>query len=216
MIFVIFIINLFISIANAWGVGRTWDSTKAKGGLAHFMTWMGATMAACGFTWCYLVIIGFVATQIPWTTGEGAEAVTAPLLSGESLQAFYDLGYLAIIFPVLGSGLAITISSWRAFARRRTVGGGLVAGWNTFAQVHNVYHAVQALPGVFERLGGFFGGKSSSSSGDAKNKIVLVLVAIAVLGGVLTTYGIIQATRRSELLKAQRDDVNNLPRRTYT
>lgn len=200
MILVFFVINLAISIFNAWGVGRTWDSTKAKRGGAHFMNWMGATMAACGFTWCYMVVFGFVASQIPWTTGEGAEAVTEPLLDPASLQAFADLGYLVIIFPILGSGLAITIHSWRAFARRRTIGGGLVAGWNTFAQIHNTYHALQAIPGVWSRLGDFFGGKSSSSSSDGKNKIVIILVAAAVLGGILTTYGIVQATRRSVLV----------------
>jgi hypothetical protein len=80
------------------------------------------------------------------------------------------------------------------------VGGGLVAGWNTFAQVHNTYRAVQAIPGVFSRLGDFFGGKSSSG-GDGKNKLVIILVAVAVLGGILTTYGIVQATRRSVLVK---------------
>jgi hypothetical protein len=200
MILIFFVINLVISIFNAWGCGRTWDSTKAKGGGAHFMNWMGAIMAGSGFTWCYMVVFGFVATQVPWTTGEGAEAVTAPLLDAASLQAFADLGYLVIIFPILGSGLAITISSWRMFARRRTVGGGLVTGWNTFAQIHNTYNAVQAIPGVWGRLGDFFGGKSSSSSSDGKGKIVIILVALAVLGGVLTTYGIIQATRRAVLV----------------
>jgi len=191
MILVFFILNLGISIFNAWGVGRTWDSTKAKGGGAHFMNWMGAIMSASGFTWCYLVVIGFICTQVPWTTGEGAEAVTAPLLDPVSLQAFADLGYLIIIFPILGSGLAITISSWRAVARRRSAGGFAVAGWNTFAQGYNTYNAIQAIPGVWSRLGDFFGGKSSSSSGDGKNKLVLLLVAI------VTTYGIVQATRRS-------------------
>jgi hypothetical protein len=198
MILVFFVVNLLISILNAWGVGRTWDSTKAKGGLAHFMTWMGAIMAACGFTWCYMVVFGFAATHI--TTTDDATGVTSPLLDAASLQAFYDLGYLVIIFPILGSGLAITISSWRAFARRRSLGTGAVAGWNTFAQIHNTYRAVQAIPGVFERLGDFFGGKSSSSSGDGKGKIVVILVAVAVLGGILTTYGIVQATRRAALL----------------
>jgi hypothetical protein len=200
MILIFFVINLFISILNAWGCGRTWDSTKAKGGGAHFMNWMGAIMACSGFTWCYMVVFGFVATQIPYTSGEGAEAVTAPLLDAASLQAFADLGYLVIIFPILGSGLAITISSWRALARRRSAGNFVVTGWNTFAQIHNTYNAVQAIPGVWARLGDFFGGKSSSSSSDGKGKIVVILVALAVLGGLLTTYGIIQATRRSVLV----------------
>lgn len=196
MILVFFFLNLLISIANAWGCGRTWDSTKAKGGGAHFMNWMGATMAASGFTWCYLVVIGFIATNIHHT--DKVTKVVKPYLDPVALQAFCDLGYLVIILPILGSGLAITVASWRAVARRRSAGNIAITGWNTFAQVHNMYTAAQAIPGVWERLGGFFGGKSSSN--DGKNKLVIALVAIAVLGGLLTTYAIVQGARRGALL----------------
>jgi hypothetical protein len=202
MIFVIFCVNFVISWFNAWGCGATWDSTKAKGGMAHFMNWMGAIMSASGFTWCYLVIVGFIGANVPaqWFAEEG-EVVAGMLLDPSMLQAFYDLGYIVIIFPILGSGLAITVASWRSFARRRTVGDGLVAGWNTFAQVHNTYSAIRHIPGVFDRLGGFFGGSSSSSSSDdSKGTIVILLVAVAVLGGVLTTYGILQSKRRAVIL----------------
>jgi hypothetical protein len=170
--------------------------------MAHFMTWMGAIMSACGFTWCYLVVIGFVGAVTPMTLIDEEAEAGVMLLQAESLQAFFDLGYIVIIFPILGSGLAITVHSWRAFARRRSLGSGAVAGWNTFAQVHNTYRAAQAIPGVLDRLGGFFGkgGSGSSSGGTTGGLIVIVLVVVAVLGGILTTYAIIQSRRRTVLL----------------
>jgi hypothetical protein len=167
--------------------------------MAHFMNWMGAVMSASGFTWCYLCIAGFAVSIIPIEDKE--TGISAPMLNAEAVQAFFDLGYVVIIFPILGSGLAIMVSSWRAFARRRTVGGGLVAGWNTFAQVHNTWRAVQALPGVFERLGGFFGSGSKSSSNKDSKTIVVVLVILAALGGIVTTYAIIQSKRRAVIVE---------------
>lgn len=196
MILILFFLNFVISAVNAWGCGYTWDSTKARGGMPHFMNWMGAVMSASGFTWCYLLILGTIGAHIPaqWFAGEG-EVVAGMLLDPATLQAFFDLGYAVIILPVVGSGLAITVASWREFARRRTVGNGLVAGWNTGAQIHNTISAARHLPDVFERLGGFFAKGDSDSS---KGKLVIVLVVLAVCGGILTTYGIILATRRNQ------------------
>jgi len=190
-LFIFFVLNLSISIFNAWGVGHTWDSTKAKGGFAHFMNWMGGTMSACGFTWCYMVILGFICINI--TTTDEATKATTVLLDPKTLQAFADLGYIVIILPILGSGLAITIHSWRALARRRSGTDMLITGWNTFAQINNMMSAARHLPGAFDRTGDFFSGDNSNG----KDKLVLILVAVAVFGGILTTYGIVQSVRKS-------------------
>lgn len=213
MIFFIWILNFIISVFNAWGCGRTWDSTKAKGGAAHFMNWMGAIMSASGFTWCYLVVLGLLGSVIPAAWFVEAEAGMPPvegmLLSPTDLEAFFQLGYLVIIFPILGSGLAITIQTWRGLARRRAAGKAgagdyAITGWNTFAQVHNTYSAIRHVPGALEGVGDyFFGGSSSSSSSDDNGKgfIVLLLVVLAVGGGILTTISIINATRRAVILE---------------
>ena len=195
MILVLLLLNFAISWVNAWGCGATWDGSKAKGGLAHFMNWMGAVMSASGFTWCYLVVVGAVGTLITVTNEE--TGIAAPLLEPAMAQSFYDLGYIIIIFPILGSGLAITVASWRSFARRRTLGRGLLTGWNTYAQANNTYHAVRSIPGVFDRLGRFFGKGSGGKIDDSKGMIVVLLVVLALFGGVLTTYGILQAKRRT-------------------
>lgn len=123
MLFGLVVLNFVISWFNAWSVGRSWTEAQMVGGWPKFMAWMGAVMSACGFTWVYLVIVGMVAGS----TGK---------LSPEYLEAFYSLGYLVIIFPVLGSGLAITIQSWAHAWRERNLLNMGMAGWNTFAQVY--------------------------------------------------------------------------------
>lgn len=200
MVIFIWLLNFGISILNAIGCGVVWDASKAKGGWAHFMTWMGAVMSACGFTSCYLLIIGFIGSNIPAQVIAGkGEQLSGFLISGDTLQAFYELGYVMIIFPIIGSGLAITVNSWRELALRRAQNqaGALdyaVTGWNTFAQIDNMYNAYRDLPGVFEHLGSFFGGGSSSKKDN--KMLVIALVVAAVLSGVLTTASIIRSVRQ--------------------
>jgi hypothetical protein len=188
-IIVVWFVNLAISALNAWGCGKSWNETRYVGGFAHFMNWMGAIMAACGFTWCNMVLLAVVGAHVPIEQDDGT---TQMLLSGETLQAFCELGYLVIIGPILGSGLAITVHSWAVAWRSRRLGDGLTAGWNTFAQVYNTVSALENVPSFASHLGSFFKG-----DGDKKGAIVIALVAIAVLGGVLTTWWIITATARS-------------------
>lgn len=210
MIFLVWILNFVISWFNASSVGTVWDSTKARGGAPHFMSWMGAVMAASGFTWCYLIVIGLLCSVLPMSmfieAEEGAAPVTGMLLDGASLEAFYNLGYMVIILPILGSGFAITVQAWRAIARKkasaRTAGDYAIVGWDTFAQVSNTYSALRNVPGALDSIGGFFdsGSSGSSSSGDKDDWAVLLVVALVVFSvgaGILTTYSIIQGRRRS-------------------
>lgn len=208
MIVIVWFVNFAISWFNAWACGTTWDSTKAKGGAAHFMNWMGAIMSASGFTWCYLVVLGLLGSVTPaswFIEAEEGKEVVGYLLDAAALQAFADLGYLVIIFPILGSGLAITVQTWRHFARTRNKGLGdyAITGWNTYAQVHNTYTALREVPGALQGVGDYFfsGSSSSSDSKDGRGVIVLILVALAVFGGCITTASIIQARRRAVILE---------------
>lgn len=189
-------LNFAISWLNAWGCGKTWTETRHAGSVPHFMNWMGAVMSACGFTWCYLLVFGFIAAQVPITNEE--TGLSAPLLTMEQVSMFFDLGYLVIILPVIGSGLAITVHSWGVFYRRRSLGDGLVAGWNTLAQVNNLYGAVQHVPLALDNVTGFFGSKSSGDR-DAKGLVGLLAVA-AVLAGIVTTATIISYVSKSTAL----------------
>jgi hypothetical protein len=198
MIVLLWFLNMVISWFNAWGCGKTWAETRANGGMPHFLNWMGAIMSASGFTWCYTVLACVLGGGITHTVG----GRVVPYLSQAQVGAVAGLGYMMVIFPILGSGLAITLHSWGVFWRRRSLGSGAVAGWNTFAQVSNIYNAVQDIPQVWDMLGGFFGFGSKSKSTDSssdKNGTVLVIAiaAFALLAGVLTTYTILTSTARA-------------------
>lgn len=96
-------------------------------------------------------------------------------------------------FPILGTGLALTVHSWGVLWRRRNFANAATAGWNTFAQVYNTMGALQHVPQASRRLGNFFGGDSK----DKGKLVVLFLVALAAIGGILTTRAIILSTARA-------------------
>lgn len=176
-------LNFGISWLNAWSVGRSWADSKAVGGWPRFVVWCAAIMSAAGFTWCYLIILAF---------GAGA----AGLLEYQYVQAALELGYVIIILPILGSGLGIWMDSLTTAWRRRDAMSIGVAAWNTFAQAHNTYEAARMLPGIFKHLGEVFeGGDSDSAKGKALLLVVL-LVILALCGGVFTTVAIVRSTAK--------------------
>lgn len=194
MIVVVWFVNMLISWFNAWGCGKSWAETRSAGGMPHFLNWMGAIMSASGFTWCYTILACLLGGGITHTV----DGKVVPYLSEAQVQAVAGMGYMMIILPVLGSGLAITLHSWGVFYRRRSFGSGGIAAWNTFAQVSNMYSAAQDIPKVWDMLGDFFGGKSKSSDSDSNGSKLVILIAVcALLAGILTTYAILTSTARA-------------------
>ena len=194
-------LNFIISWFNAWSCGKTWTESRAVGGFPHFMNWMGAIMSASGFTWCYFLIFGFIATQWPITDEE--TGAVSYLLTTDQVGILYDIGYLVVIFPILGSGIAIGVHSWGVFWRRRSLRNGVTAGWNTYANLHNFYTAIEQVPRSWGNVLDFFGsgtGSDSSSSNDKGKGIIVILAVAAVLAGILTTATIIKYTARKTAL----------------
>ena len=156
------------------------------------MNWMGAIMAACGFTWCILIPLTFGVKMMGYLTPEQALAVL-------------ELGYVIIIPAVIGTGLVITIDSWVQFYKRPGLINGGVAAYNTFAQIRNTMNAIEILPGAVGHLGKVLGGdsKRGGSGDDGKGKaalLIVFLVAIALISGILLTRWIILGmARRSSL-----------------
>lgn len=190
MIALYIILTIAISVFNAWATGRNWVESKAAGGAARFMSWMGAIMSACGFSWAYLAVIAIVAG--PDCLGK---------LKPQYVEAMLSLGYLALIVPIIGSGLAITVESWAYFWRRRTFGSAAIAGYNTFADVYNIYEAVRFAPSAWDNVAGLFKSdkKSGSSSSDDNGAagLVILLVIMALAAGILTTAAIISTTSKA-------------------
>jgi hypothetical protein len=180
-VILVWLLNFGISIWNAYAVGLAWVETKHAGGWPRAMAWAGAVMSASGFSWCYLIILVAAAHGLDW-------------LDAEHLALALRIGYILLIPGVLVSGLMITLDSWaRAYRTRRIADIG-VAAWNTYAQIHNTFHAIRDLDTAFgsvvDALGS--GGSSSGKKKDgAALVLVFVIVIVALLSGVLTTMVIV-------------------------
>ena len=179
LVIFILVLNFGISWWNARACGRAWAELQAVGGAVRVLVWCGATQSAIGFSMVFLLPITFAAHAIdPQTVTDGVVA------------DIFDLWYVSIIIPALGTGLAITIESWIAAYRDRSLANLGVAAYNSFAQVHNTMGAVRGLGPALQSVGGLFTGK-----GDARGKaiiLVVVIVVFALTAGVVLTAVLIQ------------------------
>lgn len=116
-------------------------------------------------------------------------------LSIEGAEAIINLGYLIIIFPVLGTGALIWVdSAIKAYQQRNFRSTG-VAVWNTYAQARNTIGAVRHVPDAFSEVLRYFGkaiGSGSKSKKGSEYVIVILVVILAIILGILTTALLIQ------------------------
>lgn len=178
MLFFFLLLNFAISYWNAYVAGRFWTETKIIGGWQRFTTWCAVIMSACGFTWVYLTILTIV-------------AVATQKLTPEQGQAMFNLGYLIIILPVLGSGMGIWLDSLIQAYRQRNFGSVAVASWNTYAQLRNTWDAASYAPSAFKSVVDAFTPKGKNKDGAAA-ALMLALVILALCGGALTTAAIVR------------------------
>ena len=188
----ILLLNVFISVWNCYAVGTAWNEVSAKGGwFSKLILWSGAIQSGVGFSMPILIALAFTAAKV--LTG-GEESYLTPNEAKEMMQAIFNLWYVAVIFPILGTGLAITAHSLKVAYERRDFASVGTAAWNTFAQVHNTWGAVENLGGAFGNLGEFFG-KALGGKGDGRAKVailVVLLVVLALVGGFMIAFGLIR------------------------
>jgi hypothetical protein len=183
VVLLIVVLNFGISWLNAYSVGRSWADSKSIGGWPRFLVCCGTAMSACGFTWCYLVLLSLIATAMGF-------------LPTRYVQVALEFGYVAIILPVLGSGVAIWMESVTTAWRRRDTASISVAGWNTYAMAHDTYEAATTLPGIFQDL---HRSLSEPDEDGAEGKVFLFAILIVILVlclGVLTTMVIVRSAAR--------------------
>jgi len=189
MLTLLIILNIAISLWNAYATGKAWVEAKYAGGWPRFMTWMGAVMAASGLSWCILILLILGAVGLGKLTPYWGEVGL-------------DLGYILIIPGILFSGLMITVDSWaRAFRTRKVLDFG-IAGYNSFAQVYNTYHAIQGIGPAFGKVFEAFTGGKDKKDGST---IVLILVVFALGAGILITAAIIHHVAASAPLPSYED-----------
>lgn len=184
ILLLILALNFGISWWNCYALGGIWAEARALGGWPRFLAWCGATQAAIGFSSVALALFAGIA----YATGH---------LPDKALQAAAGLWYLLVIIPALGTGLALTIQSWIVAFRERSIANMGIAAYNTLAQVHNLYGAIdgigQAFGAVKDMLPGF-GGDSDSDSDSAEAAMALLIIGLvigALLSGVLLTGALI-------------------------
>jgi len=185
--------NFLISVLNCWYVGKTWAEAKAIGGWFLFINYCAAVMGTCGFIWCNTLVFGYLASTHVGLLPHKYQ------LTDPYLELLFDIGYVIVIFPILGSGLGIWLDSVKeAYKRRDGLSIG-VAGYNTFAQGYNTYEAVKFLPTVFKKIG--------KSIEDSDNKLLMgtvyAVLILSVGGGVGLAYYIIHTTAQKVALEAQ-------------
>jgi hypothetical protein len=186
-------LNFGISVWNANSVGKIWTEAKYIGGGVRVLAVCGYIMAVAGFTMVYSIIIIAI---IGATNGFG---YLSPANAQVLLNFISDLSYILIATAVIPTGIIITINSVITFWKRKTLRGGLMAGWNTFATVSNVVNATRAMPSAFGRIA------SSVRSNRDSGVIVLaiLIVALCVLGGYFTTSAIVKrADRKYDLFSS--------------
>lgn len=186
MILIAFLLlwNFGISWLNCWFVGKTWAESQVVGGWTRLVTWAAAVMGACGFIWCNLLVVGFLCSTHVGILPHKYQ------LTDPYLELLWNIGYAIVIFPILGSGLAIWADSLKQAYKNRDGMSIGVAAYNTFAMAHNTYEAARFLPTVFEKIG--------TSLKESDNKALMATVYAALIlsigGGLGMAYYIIHTT----------------------
>jgi hypothetical protein len=190
-ILLIVIFNVGISWMNAGVCGRSWEESKACGGILRLVVWCTVIASAIGFSSVVILPLMYIAH-------ENAPSYFTDLHFQNALQ----LWYLSIIFPTIGAGLSIVVESWVAFYRDGSLLRLGAAAWNTFAQVHNTAKEVENMGGAFNDVfDRFFSAFNLTNDKDDDNKgagvaaalmILLIVLSFALIGGFLITAVIVR------------------------
>lgn len=190
-IFLLLALNFGISFWNASVVGRYWTERGQLPGYARFMMWCGVIMAICGFFYVYVAMITMGMYEFHLFEALALSLFKIEMTASDVqglVQNVFDLAYLIVIFPILGTGLAITANSLIvAYVRRDWASIG-VSAWNVGAQVHNIASAVRHVPRATRSLGSGLKIRLGKDSGKAIAYLVLFLLPIVIsLGAAIAT-----------------------------
>lgn len=190
-LFLLLALNFAISWSNASYVGRYWSESKQVGGSFRVYMVTGYIMAIAGFTMVYGYILLLISPYILPLLKVSQETI----LAVQSLSA--DLIYLFCVATIIPTGFYIWIRSLKTFFEEKTLSAGLTAGWNTFAQIHNVVNAAREVPNSLSRIADALLGKGKKKND--KTIIValaILILAVAIFGGYFTASYIMKKADR--------------------
>ena len=190
------LLNVLISIWNCYAVGSAWKDTMTMGsGFNKFVLWSAVIQSGVGFS--MPLLLGLTLGSLMFLTS-GTEPYLSQLEAEGVRVTIMNLWYVVVIFPILGSGLAIWAHSLQIAYQRRDFGSIAAAGWNSFAQIHNTVSAVENLGGAFGNVSEFFGAFDEDI--DTKGKLTLLivlLVSISIVGGFMIAFGLVRYFART-------------------
>lgn len=190
-LFLLLALNFAISWSNASYVGRYWSESKQVGGSFRVYMVTGYIMAIAGFTMVYGYILLLVSPYILPLLKVSQETI----LAVQSLST--DLIYLFCVATIIPTGFYIWIRSLKTFFEEKTLSAGLTAGWNTFAQVHNVVNAAREVPNALSRIADALLGKGKKKNDKTIIVVLAILiVAVAIFGGYFTASYIMKKADR--------------------
>lgn len=186
----VLLLNTLISIWNCYVVGTAWKDVMAMGKpFDKVLLWSGVIQAGIGFSMPILIGLGWLTVGL---LTSGAKPELTPAEGAQLMQWIFSFWYVAVIFPILGTGLAIWIHSVQVAMERRDFASIAAAGWNSFAQISNTVSAVSNLGGALGDVGEMFG---ALKGGDSKGKaavLAIILVIIALVGGFMIAFALVR------------------------
>lgn len=195
VIFFVLVLNLVISFWNASVVGRYWTERHELPGYVRFMMWCGVIMAVSGFFSVYVTFITMIMHDLHLFEALALALFQVEMTAVEATglaQNVFDLAYLVIIFPVLGTGLALWANSVIIAWKRRDLASIGIGIYNTGAQIHNMVSAVRHVPRATKSLSSGVKFRLKSKDGKAAAYLVLLLIPVIVsLGSAIATTAVI-------------------------
>lgn len=190
----ILVLNVLISVWNCYAVGTAWKDTMSIGGLFNkFVLWSAVIQSGVGFS--MPILIGLSYGMVAYLTS-GEKPFMTPEEGKQVMEWIFSLWYVAVIFPILGTGFVIWAHSLRVAYQRRDFASIAAAGWNSYAQVHNTISAAQHLGGALGNVGEIFGALTKGkSSGNDKSKaalLVIILVLVSLLAGFIIAFSLVR------------------------
>jgi hypothetical protein len=192
LLLAVLVLNVLISIWNCYAVGTAWKDTMSIGGVFNkLVLWSAVIQSGIGFS--MPILIGLTYVSVSYLTSGTDPSLTAEE-GRQMIQWIFSLWYVAVIFPILGSGMAIWAHSLRVAYQRRDFSSIAAAGWNSYAQIHNMVSAAHNLGGALGNVGELFAAAMKGKS-NGKGKVailVLMLVAISLAGGFMIAFGLVR------------------------
>jgi hypothetical protein len=179
MLIMMLVLNSGIAWWNARTAGRSWLEARTLGGWVWILTWCTVIQAAAGFTSVFGILLAVAAGALH-------------LLSRHGVHLAMGLSYLLVLFPILGSGLLITLSSWQIAFREKNISSLSVVAYNSLAMAYNTASAIEHVPSLWQSLRSMTANDKASKDSDDDSWTIIGIALTALAAGVCLTIWIVR------------------------